>query len=420
MRSYRAAFFGPLHTHIHATICQETRNRCIALVLAVSLLPLAACGGEEGNPGASAALSGSEAVTYYVDPTGSDSNPGTSDLPFGTIQRAANVVNPGDTVIVLAGTYTDTDGNNEVVSLNRGGNSSAYVTFRSEPQGAAKIDGQNNRTGYGWRFHAGYIRVEGFEVTGTSKTGFTGYHSNIHVVSNHIHHIGRECADDFYGRAGLFFASPATQYLIEGNVIHDIGRYAPGENDCQPTNKYYQNHDHGIYLKAVNDFTIQNNILYNNKRGWGLQLLGTSSGIHVYHNTFAFANPYRPGHIIISDQAVSSSQIINNIFYQPKAGAIAWYGPSSLSNIEVNSNITYGGQISVLYGNDSPLLGVIFSSNLDQTDPHLVNPSSFDFHLQSGSPAINVGMPLSQVTMDHSGVSRPQEGHADLGAFEYQ
>src|SRR5258707_2019339 len=35
-------------------------------------------------------------VCYYVSPTGSDSNAGTSASPFLTIQHAANVVNPGD------------------------------------------------------------------------------------------------------------------------------------------------------------------------------------------------------------------------------------------------------------------------------------------------------------------------------------
>jgi parallel beta-helix repeat protein len=425
MSSHRAVFFAPLHPHFYATIRQfmnsgpysrrENRNRCIALVLAFSLLPFAACGSEEENAGATAALS--DAVTYYVDTEGSDSNPGTSDLPFSTIQRAADVVNPGDTVIVRAGTYIDNDGDNVVVNLRRGGNSSAYVTFRSEPREAAKLDGQNNRTQQGWAFKAGYIRVEGFEITGTVMAAFAGYVSNLQIVSNHIHDIGRECTDDAYGRTGMFFASPARQSLIEGNVIHDIGRYAPGENDCQPTNMYYKNHDHGIYLKEVNDFTVQNNIIYNNKRGWGIHLQGTSTGIHVYHNTFAFPNPYRAGHIIILGQALSSSQIINNIFYQPTTGAIAWH--ASLSDIEVNRNITYGGTINE-YGTTSPPPGVVFSGNLDRTDPHFVNPSSFDFHLQAGSPAINVGLPLSEVTVDHSGLSRPQEGHSDLGAFEYQ
>src|SRR5215510_2133589 len=45
-------------------------------------------------------------ATYYVSPTGSDSNSGTQDQPFRTIQRAADVVNPGNTVIVEDGVYT--------------------------------------------------------------------------------------------------------------------------------------------------------------------------------------------------------------------------------------------------------------------------------------------------------------------------
>src|SRR5215475_1351116 len=46
-------------------------------------------------------------ATFYVSPTGLDSNPGTEDQPFRTIQMAADVVNPGNTVIVEDGAYTN-------------------------------------------------------------------------------------------------------------------------------------------------------------------------------------------------------------------------------------------------------------------------------------------------------------------------
>src|SRR5688572_13789995 len=46
-----------------------------------------------------------EAATYYVSPSGSDSNSGTQGQPFRNIQAAANLVNPGDTVLVSPGTY---------------------------------------------------------------------------------------------------------------------------------------------------------------------------------------------------------------------------------------------------------------------------------------------------------------------------
>ena len=44
-------------------------------------------------------------TTYHVSPSGSDRNPGTQELPFATIQRAADIAMPGDTVVVHAGEY---------------------------------------------------------------------------------------------------------------------------------------------------------------------------------------------------------------------------------------------------------------------------------------------------------------------------
>ena len=47
------------------------------------------------------------ATTYYVAVTGSgSSNSGTQTLPLLTPQKAANIVKPGDTIIVGDGTYT--------------------------------------------------------------------------------------------------------------------------------------------------------------------------------------------------------------------------------------------------------------------------------------------------------------------------
>lgn len=47
---------------------------------------------------------------YYVSQqsNASDSNPGTFDLPFGTIKKAAEVAHAGDTVIIRGGTYRET------------------------------------------------------------------------------------------------------------------------------------------------------------------------------------------------------------------------------------------------------------------------------------------------------------------------
>lgn len=43
--------------------------------------------------------------TYYMDPEGSDSNPGTSDKPFATLVKVQEVVAAGDVVYINPGTY---------------------------------------------------------------------------------------------------------------------------------------------------------------------------------------------------------------------------------------------------------------------------------------------------------------------------
>jgi len=75
------------------------------------------------------------ATTYYVSPAGSDGNVGTSSAPLLTIQRAANMVNPGDKVIVRDGTYSNAAAagvGSKLVSVSRGGTANSWVTFMAE------------------------------------------------------------------------------------------------------------------------------------------------------------------------------------------------------------------------------------------------------------------------------------------------
>lgn len=71
---------------------------------------------------ASACLGLASAVTateFHVAITGSDAGPGTQAAPLRTIQRAAELAQPGDTVTVHAGVYR------ERVNPPRGGESDA-------------------------------------------------------------------------------------------------------------------------------------------------------------------------------------------------------------------------------------------------------------------------------------------------------
>jgi len=370
------------------------------------------------SPSAPVSRSG---LVYYVNPSGSDSNSGSRECPFQTIQRAADVVSPGDTVIVQDGVYTAKDGDTAVVSLNRGGTTDAFVTFKSENRWGAKLDGLRNTAASGFRFldSANYIQIEGFELYGfgNSKRGgaaafelFKGGHDTA-ILFNHIHDIGRLCTDTTNGQVGVFIQQ--SQVRLEGNRIHDIGRLAPDEQGCHPTQPYFMNHDHGIYVDKVSDVSVQNNVFYNINRGWAIQLFpGPSNRIKIYNNTFVFKNPYKAGQIVVAASG-ADNEIVNNIFYDPLAAGIYFY-EGVQNNMTVSHNLVYNGAIA--QGNSS---GVKFLANIDSRTASIFSDlTHFDFRLSGNSPARDAGIAIPSVHVDLDGIVRPQGRSYDIGAYE--
>ncbi|MGB9878065.1 MAG: right-handed parallel beta-helix repeat-containing protein, partial [bacterium] len=91
-------------------------------------------------------------AVYYVDcgnPKASDDNPGTLQLPFKTIDKPAQIVEPGDIVIVKPGIYR------EHIKLRRSGKPGAPITFIADPPHSVIISGADVIKG--WK------RVEGTE-----------------------------------------------------------------------------------------------------------------------------------------------------------------------------------------------------------------------------------------------------------------
>jgi parallel beta-helix repeat protein len=393
-----------------------------------SVVPLAACADPKlehsairaaplvSSTASSAPARTTPAVRYYVDPKGANSNPGTSAAPFKTIQRAADMAGPGDTVVVRPGRYTGPD---RIVSLSHGGTSREWLTFKSERIWKAVLDGRNGESHEAWYFgpQVGYVRVEGFEITGLQEHGFDTYGGGVHdllIARNHVHHIGRNCTGTSNGRTGASLGEGTYRVTFDGNVWHDIGRFAPGESGCTPGNQYYQNHDHGIYVADADEITITSNVFYNFARGWAVHRYfsrgSPSHGLTIVNNTFAGQNPYRPGQIILATPT-KGLRIENNIFYAPQEAAL-YFENLNFAGASVRNNMTYGAVTKV--GRPK---GVTFGMNWEKTDPRIVGGT--DFRLRSDSPAIDVGLPDSQVTHDADGVPRPRGAGYDLGAYEH-
>jgi hypothetical protein len=397
--------------------------------LLASVVPLAGCADLKlGRPADSSAAAVSStpdrsshagsapAVLYYVDPRGVDSNRGDSAAPFKTIQRAADMAGPGDTVIVRAGRYT---GPSRIISLSRGGAPDEWLTFRSEPTGGAVIDGRDSASLEAWYFgpEVGYVRVEGFEIMGLQEQAFDTYGGRVHdlvIARNHVHHIGRNCTNTSNGRTGAALGEGTNRVTFDGNLWHDIGRFAPGENGCTPANEYYQNHDHAIYVADADEITITNNVFYNLTRGWAIHRYfsrgSPSHGLTIVNNTFAGQNPYRPGQIILAT-STSGLRIENNIFYAPQEAAL-YFEDLEFPGASVRYNLTYQGVTKV-----GRPRGVRFGKNWEKTDPRIMGET--DFRLRPDSPAIDVGLPEPELTHDADGKPRPRGAGYDLGAYEH-
>lgn len=75
------------------------------------------------------AAAGAAGNQYYVATSGSDSGPGSAAQPFRTIQRAADVAGPGDTINITPGTYAP-------VTFGRSGSEGNPITVRRNGGGA--------------------------------------------------------------------------------------------------------------------------------------------------------------------------------------------------------------------------------------------------------------------------------------------
>jgi len=94
------------------------------------------------------ALEGRQLLTaWFVATTGAASNNGALNQPFATIQEAANVAQPGDTVYIMGGVY------HETVTPPKSGAAGAPITFEPYAGQSVTIDGADPVTG--WSLYQG-------------------------------------------------------------------------------------------------------------------------------------------------------------------------------------------------------------------------------------------------------------------------
>lgn len=363
------------------------------------------------------AIAAAQGATYYVSTTGSDGNPGTVSAPFQHVSKGvASAANPGDTVIVMNGTY----GNegvvepNFVVTLNHSGAAGNPITIMAQNRGQAILDSQNTSTtttcngaaAYFNLNNASFVVIQGFVMQHACDAGIQSNNAahDITLRWNTIQYIANREVTDQYGRDGIYLNTSEYNFTFDGNIFHDIGRTS-GLSLMQL--------DHGIYSHAQN-VTIINNVFYNMNRGWSIQLADGGVNYLIANNTFAGGNADGGAGQIMYWGGLTNIAAENNIFYQPNTSTLTEWA-ATISGSTFNNNIVYGVS-SVMNGSTT---GMTVGSNQIGANPLFVNASSTppNFELQSGSPAIGGGVALAAIVIDNTGITRANP--PTIGAYQY-
>jgi len=416
------------------------------------------------------AIGAAQGATYYVATNGSDSNPGSSSLPWATIQWAVDHIAAGDTILVRAGSYAG-------ARIENSGTSGAVKTLTVETPGTvtlnalspvARHSGIIEVENYNAAVH--YWVVDGFTINGNNHT-MRPFDSRSIDGQDNTHITCRNCT--IFDAVATGISSGHTHYvLIENNTT-------------------YSNNEHGTYTNNSSDYGIERgNLVYSNY-GCGMhhngdKRTGGGDGIMSFwlnEKNVIYGNGTGGGAAINCD-GVQDSKFLNNLAYDNTAGGLTWYytdgsancqrdlfynntmvfqdgvgrhvvliskGKSLAINNKIKNNVLYTNRTdkasictyaSNVAGFESDYNVVVDKFSIDGgrryitlatwrtygydthsfiSDPAalFVDAANHNFHLKLGSPAINAGTTLTEVVDDLEGTSRPQGTAYDIGCYEY-
>ncbi len=402
---------------------------------------------------------GQAATTYYVAGVGADTNDGlASTSAFRTIQKAADLTKPGDTVLIMDGTYTNAWPSGPAVELKNSGKPDAWIMFKAAPGQHPVLAFTGNQAIYSK--NASYIEINGLTIVGNNAKMTLDYalaHQDkddplcngsgifldgrgqgaklphhYRIVNNSVSEcggggIGACEADDLdiennrvfdnswytrWGTSGIsvcvmrdFDSSPGYRTIIRGNLVYNNFTQVPWTETHKMTD------GNGIIVDSGNDTHYTGRTLVANN----ISVHNGGSGIHAFHsahvdiiNNTTWHNSQKLDYGEIFSNSSSDVNIVNNICVADdgKPMNADWHN----QDVVYDHNLMFGGKAPVVPG-----------EHTITADPLFVKPNAApvrsDFKLKPGSPAHGAAItPSYEPTLVLTGAG-DSLSEIDLGAF---
>lgn len=295
-------------------------------------------------------------VTYYLSPDGKDEADGKNQkAPWKTIRKACEAANPGDTILINPGKYTDA-----IIPLKTG-LPGKPITFRKNGEGDVILDGNGVIAPIVYLEKKNHIVIDGLTFENLEAAGRNGVIKLLNCKDIKILNCraGREKPVNWL--SGAFFHAKASQDLIvNGNV-------------CWGS-------DYPISLGECKNVLIKSNSI--------IDATMTGSNIWGGDNITIISNIwYRPCIPIKSNAAIELHGISRtkvfcdyNLFYSP-------YPEHKFGRIKDNLGETLVVGESLKRWQEQ----TEHDKHSIQADPLFENYEKGDFRLKKGSPAIGKG-----------------------------
>jgi hypothetical protein len=383
-----------------------------------------------------------DAATYYVATTGNDTTgTGAIGAPFRTLPKALSVMGPGDTVFLRGGTYSTPTAftvpcgaPNLPLSIRNYQTETAILSQNSTADrpvmnvgtgqcGYVVIEGSYNASTdtYGLVLHG--VRISLGEASNDSSTG--GHHitirnvevraTNSHMITHGAHHIHLDNVDIHDNVSSHCMYVHWNDSILENSKIHGCGGFGIHWRNSKGDSGACQAEGCGSSRNI-----IRNNKIYNNgiKHAGGSGLTMTHGFDNQVYNNVAYDN-WEYG-ISVDTR---NSKVWNNTVTNNNLSNLSNQGGLRVNNTsnDVINNIVTGNRVEQIFSTKGTSLTYAgLHHNLTSGDPLFVNTTTKDFHLRSGSPAINTGANLAgKVTKDFDGATRPVGPAYDIGAYEF-